>query len=252
MAVDIAKRKVDASLAQAKLHHQQVLDRDADIKTLHKTIADKDAAYTTLQGVAATHFEQLQRVDSAAQLDWRSCAPACSSGGEVVRQGFMHDPHLAAAAGPWFGVPGPSIADLKLNACLCRLLATRFPAAMHIQAGESRRVVLTIHPQHDRSAVPPVAAVSSAVGSVVPPEVSATSSSASGLVPSSVGGSTNSAHFTRRHPRTLNQLRRAPLSILTPRGQLRRYANPKPDTAARFHRRPSAPPPPQVRLSVAR
>ncbi|KAF1786534.1 hypothetical protein GQ600_25830 [Phytophthora cactorum] len=56
-AVEIEKGKVTSALAQARPHNQQVLDCDAEIKTLHKPVADRDV---TLQGFTAKHFEQLQ------------------------------------------------------------------------------------------------------------------------------------------------------------------------------------------------
>ncbi|KAG3235704.1 hypothetical protein PI124_g19269 [Phytophthora idaei] len=156
-ALEIEKSKVDSTLAQARLHHQQVQDCIAEIKTLHQTILDKDAAYVTLQGVAAKHFEQLQE---SARLLNSTGDPALRHAQTVVkdqravilrqkriiqRQGCLslHDPHMAAAAGAGLDVPGLNPADLKLNARLCRLLGMRFSEVMDIPAGESRRVELT-------------------------------------------------------------------------------------------------------------
>ncbi|ETK72380.1 hypothetical protein L915_20518, partial [Phytophthora nicotianae] len=55
------KSKVAAVFAQADLHQQQVLARNAEIKALRQTFTDKDTAYSTLQGAAAKHFEQQQK-----------------------------------------------------------------------------------------------------------------------------------------------------------------------------------------------
>ncbi|ETO60734.1 hypothetical protein F444_21125 [Phytophthora nicotianae P1976] len=55
------KSKVAAVFAQADLHQQQVLARNAEIKALRQTFTDKDTAYSILQGVAAKHFEQQQK-----------------------------------------------------------------------------------------------------------------------------------------------------------------------------------------------
>ncbi|KAF1785340.1 hypothetical protein GQ600_9196 [Phytophthora cactorum] len=227
-AVEIEKSKIDSALAQARLHHQRVQDRTAEIKTLHQTIADKDAAYVTLQGVAAKHFEQLQE---AARLLNSTSDPALRHAQAVVkdpravilrqkciiqRQGYLplHGPHMAAAAGAGLDV-------------------------MDIPATESRRVELTILPRQDGSATSPIAAMSSAVA----PIASSEAPLSSGPAANSAGGPASSASFLQRPLRTLNQLRRAPLSTLTPKEQLRRYANPTSLTTAGSSRRTSAPPP---------
>ncbi|KAG3067904.1 hypothetical protein PI124_g21731 [Phytophthora idaei] len=178
-AVEIEKGKVTSALAQAKFHNQQVLDCDADIKRLHKPVADKRAAYVTLQGVTAKHGEQLKESarlpNSTGDLVIRHAQAVVKDQRAInLRQKriFQHQgclpmrsPHMAAAAGDGLDVPGLNLADLKLNARLCRLLETRFPAVLNIPAGESRRVELTMHPRQDGSTVSSVAAVCSAAAS---------------------------------------------------------------------------------------
>ncbi|KAG3013006.1 hypothetical protein PC120_g13526 [Phytophthora cactorum] len=129
----------------------------------------------------------------------------------IRRQGFLplHDPHMAAA-GAGLDVAGINHADLKLDPWLCRLLEMRFAGVMDIPAGESRRT-----------------------------------SVASGPAASSADGPASSASLSQCPLRTLDQLRRAPLSTLTPKEQLRRYTNPKSPTAAGTCRRSLAPPPAQ-------
>ncbi|KAG2764140.1 hypothetical protein PC116_g26545 [Phytophthora cactorum] len=148
---------------------------------------------------------------------------------------------MAAAAGAGLDVPGLNPADLKLNARLCRLFEMRFPEVVYIPAGESRRFELTIHPRQDGSGASPIAAVRSAAT----PAGSSETSVAFGPVASSAEEPASSASLLPRPHRTLDKLRRAPLSTLTPKEQLGRYANPKSPTAAGSRRCPSAPPPPQ-------
>ncbi|KAG3234991.1 hypothetical protein PI124_g19974 [Phytophthora idaei] len=231
-------------------HHQQVQNRTAEIKTLHQTIADKDAAYVTLQGVAAKHFEQLHEptrlLNSTSDPALRHAQAVVKDQQAVIlrqkriiqRQGCLplHEPHMAAAAGAGLDVPGLNPADLKLNARLCRLLEMRFPEVMNIPAGESRRVELTIHHRQDGSATSPFVSMSSAVAPIASPEAPVASGPAA-------SGPASSASFLQRSLRTLNQLRRARLSTLTPKEQLRRYANPKSLMTAGSRRRTSAPPP---------
>ncbi|KAG6952511.1 hypothetical protein JG688_00013249 [Phytophthora aleatoria] len=135
---------------------------------------------------------------------------------------------MAAAAGAGLDVPGLNPADLKLNAQLCRLLEMRFPE-------------LTIHPRQDGSGASHIAAVRSEAT----PAGSSVTSVAFGPVASSAEEPASSASLLPRPHRTLDKLRRAPLSTLTPKEQLGRYANPKSPTAAGSRRCPSAPPPPQ-------
>ncbi|EGZ29723.1 hypothetical protein PHYSODRAFT_323209 [Phytophthora sojae] len=120
----------------------------------------------------------------------------------------MHDPHMAVAAAAGLGVPGMNPADLQLNARLCRFLTQRFPEVMDIPAGETRRVELITHPRADGAATTPPVAVSSA-GSFL--------------------------------GKSVEQLRRARLDMLTPAEKLRRYSNPKSATAAGPRRKPQKP-----------
>ncbi|KAF1786536.1 hypothetical protein GQ600_25832 [Phytophthora cactorum] len=134
---------------------------------------------------------------------------------------------MAAAAGAGLDVPGLNPADLKLNARLCRLLrcdSLSWPFILDkmSQARLYRRREIGGDPAG-----------------------SSETSVAFGPVASSAEEPASSASLLPRPHRTLDKLRRAPLSTLTPKEQLGRYANPKSPTAAGSRRCPSAPPPPQ-------
>ncbi|ETL25839.1 hypothetical protein L916_20377, partial [Phytophthora nicotianae] len=100
------KSKVAAVFAQADLHQQQVLARNAEIKALRQTFTDKDTAYSILQGVAAKHFEQQQKsarlLNSTNDQSLRHTLPTIENQRAVIvrqkqviaRQGYisMHGP----------------------------------------------------------------------------------------------------------------------------------------------------------------
>ncbi|KAE9096299.1 hypothetical protein PF006_g23814 [Phytophthora fragariae] len=163
----------------------------------------------------------------------------------------MHDPHMAAAAGAGLDVPGLNLADLQLNARLCRTLAMRFPEVMDIPAGETRTVELVIHSRADGGASLPQGSASSAgssLGLASPPSgiPSGVGVSAPTGLPSGVSSATSTQSSSRVHAppsKSIDQLHRARLDTLTPAEKLRRYSNPKSSTAAGSRVKPHVPPP---------
>ncbi|KAI9998265.1 hypothetical protein PInf_002631 [Phytophthora infestans] len=155
-AIAAEQSKVDAALGQAQLHHQQVLDLDAEIDVLLRSIFERDAAFITLQGIAYKHFEQLQEsvrlYSSTGTQPLRHAQSVIAEQRAVIlrqkrlirRNGIipMHDPHMAAAAGGNLQVPGLDPSDLLLIPRLCRVLESRFPEVLNIPAGETRRLEL--------------------------------------------------------------------------------------------------------------
>ncbi|KAF4029245.1 hypothetical protein GN244_ATG19049 [Phytophthora infestans] len=231
-AMEAEQGKVKAALSQAQLHHQQVLDRDAEIAVLLRSISERDAAFVTLQGIAFKHSERLQQsvqlYSSTGTQPLRHAQLVIAEQRAVIlrqerlipRNGVipMHDPHMAAAAGAGLEVPGLDPSDLRLNARLCRVLDSRFPKVLHIPAGETRRLGLIVHPRQDASVT------GSAAGpTVAPPAATATS---------------------QPEP-TVAQLYHTPLADLTSTQRLRRYANPKSPTAAGPRHCSPPPHPPQ-------
>ncbi|GMF33101.1 unnamed protein product [Phytophthora fragariaefolia] len=141
----VARSQADAQVAAAFRHadgfKRQIQDRDQEIAALRVSIADRDRTYADLQGMASTHFAQLQEsarllVDGSSQplrhaqsVITHQRAVILRQKRVIARQGFipMHDPHMAAAAAGGLDAPGLSLNDVQLNARLCRILAERFP-----------------------------------------------------------------------------------------------------------------------------
>ncbi|GMF33967.1 unnamed protein product [Phytophthora fragariaefolia] len=120
---------------------------------------ERDIAYTALQGVAPSYFEQVQEaaaVISSGEAD-RSLRFAnqtidnqrrviqCQK--NVLRYNgriSVTDPALARAAAAGIDASGLLPGDLALNARLCRLLETRWPELSQVQPREVREITLRI------------------------------------------------------------------------------------------------------------
>ncbi|KAE8991291.1 hypothetical protein PR002_g20899 [Phytophthora rubi] len=187
-------RKIKSAFKHSADYVQKVKKLEEEVVTLTQALADRDHAYAELHAVSSKHFEQLQESTSLlltgdSQPLRHAKAVIDSQRQVILRQKRviarewkipMHDPHMAAAAGAGLDVPGLNLADLQLNARLCRTLAMRFPEVMDIPAGETRTVELVIHPREDGGASGPQGSLSSAGSSL------GLGSPPSGL-PSSVG-----------------------------------------------------------------
>ncbi|KAE8965178.1 hypothetical protein PF011_g28399 [Phytophthora fragariae] len=258
-------RKIKSAFKHSADYVQKVKKLEEEVVTLTQALADRDRAYAELHAVSSEHFEQLQESTSLLltgdSQPLRHAKAVIDSQRQVIlrqkrviaREGKipMHDPHMAAAAGAGLDVPGLNLADLQLNARLCRTLVMRFHEVMDIPAGETRTVELVIHPRADGGASLPQGSTSSAgsfLGLGSPPSgiPSGVGVSASTGLPSGVSSATSTQSSSRVHapPRkSIDQLHRARLDTLTPAEKLRRYSNPKSSTAAGPRVKPHVPPP---------
>ncbi|KAE9171356.1 hypothetical protein PF005_g27177 [Phytophthora fragariae] len=258
-------RKIKSAFKHSADYVQKVKKLEEEVVTLTQALADRDHAYAELHAVSSKPFEQLQESTSLLltgdSQPLRHAKAVIDSQRQVIlrqkrviaREGKipMHDPHMAAAAGAGLDVPGLNLADLQLNARLCRTLAMRFPEVMDIPAGETRTVELVIHPREDGVASVPQGSLSSAGSSLglgSPPSGIPSSVGVpvpTGL-PSGVSSATSTQSSSRVHAppsKSIDQLHRARLDTLTPAEKLRRYSNPKSSTAAGSRVKPHVPPP---------
>ncbi|KAE9245967.1 hypothetical protein PF002_g6967 [Phytophthora fragariae] len=258
-------RKIKSAFKHSADYVQKVKKLEEEVVTLTQALADRDHAYAELHAVSSKHFEQLQESTSLLltgdSQPLRHAKAVINSQRQVIlrqkrviaREGKipMHDPHMAAAAGAGLDFPGLNLADLQLNARLCRTLAMRFPEVMDIPAGETRTVELVIHPREDGGASVPQGSLSSAGSSLglgSPP--SGLPSSVGVPVPTGLPSGVSSATSTKSSSRvyappskSIDQLHRARLDTLTPAEKLRWYSNPKSSTAAGSRVKPHVPPP---------
>ncbi|GMF43577.1 unnamed protein product [Phytophthora fragariaefolia] len=179
-------------------HLRRMVDqRDKDLKRMSEVLAERDVAYSALQVVASSYFEQVQ-----------AAAAIISSGGADRALGFANqtidnqrrviqrrviqrqknilrhngwisvtDPALALVAAAGFDAPGLSPGDLALNARLCRLLEARRPELSQVQPSEVREITLRVSGPMAPSSAPvslPLSSAaptsnSSAAGLAMPP-----------------------------------------------------------------------------------
>ncbi|GMF57360.1 unnamed protein product [Phytophthora fragariaefolia] len=118
---------------------------------MSEVLAERDVAYSALQGVASSYFEQVQ--EAAARQK------------NVLRHNdriSVADPALALAAAAGIDAPGLSPGDLALNARLCRLLEARWPELSQFQPSEVREITLRVSGPVSPSSAPVSLPLSSA------------------------------------------------------------------------------------------
>ncbi|GMF33636.1 unnamed protein product [Phytophthora fragariaefolia] len=139
---------------------QQLVDqRDKDLKRMSEVLAERDVAYSALQGVASSYFEQVQEaavVISAGGADraLRFASPTIDNQRRIIQRQknvlrhngriSVTDPALALAAATGIDAPGLSPGDLALNARLCRHLETRWPELSQVQPSQVREITLRV------------------------------------------------------------------------------------------------------------
>ncbi|GMF49870.1 unnamed protein product [Phytophthora fragariaefolia] len=128
-----ANRQVDSCQQLADHLRRMVDQRDKDLKRMSEVLAERDVAYSALEGVASSYFEQVQEA-SARQKN------VLRHNGRIS----VTDPALALAAAAGIDAPGLSPGDLALNARLCRLLETRWPELSQVQPSEVREITLRV------------------------------------------------------------------------------------------------------------
>ncbi|GMF49081.1 unnamed protein product [Phytophthora fragariaefolia] len=154
-----ANRRVD-SCQQLVDHLRRMVDqRDKDIKRMSKVLAERDVAYSALQGVASSYFEQVQ--EAAAVISSGGADRALRFADQtidnqrrviqrqknVVRHNgriSVTDPALALAAAAGIDAPGLSPGDLSFNARLYRLREARWPELSQVQPSEAREITLRV------------------------------------------------------------------------------------------------------------
>ncbi|GMG17513.1 unnamed protein product [Phytophthora fragariaefolia] len=100
---------------------------------MSEVLAEREVAYSALQGVASSYFEQVQ--EAAARQK------------NVLRHNdriSVADPALALAAAAGIDAPGLSPGGLALSARLCRLLEARWPELSQVQPSEVREITLRV------------------------------------------------------------------------------------------------------------
>ncbi|GMF56441.1 unnamed protein product [Phytophthora fragariaefolia] len=137
-----ANRRVDSCQQLVEHLRRMVNQRDKDLKRMSEVLAKRDVAYSALQGVASSYFEQVQ--EAAAVISSGGADRALRFANQTIdnqrrviqrqKNVLRHngrisvaDPALALAAAAGFDAAGLSPGDLALNARLCRLLEARWP-----------------------------------------------------------------------------------------------------------------------------
>ncbi|GMF49837.1 unnamed protein product [Phytophthora fragariaefolia] len=141
-------------------------------------LAERDVAYSALQGVASSYFEQVQEAaavisscgaDRALRfanqtIDNQRRVIQCQK--NVLRHNgriSVTDPALAlAAAAAGIDASGLSPDDFALNARLCRLLEKRWPELSQVQPSEVREITLRVSGPVSPSSAPVSVPLSSA------------------------------------------------------------------------------------------
>ncbi|GMF43536.1 unnamed protein product [Phytophthora fragariaefolia] len=141
-------------------HLRRMADqRDKDLKRMSEVLAERDVAYSALQGVASSYFEQVQ--EAAAVISSGGADRALRFANQTIdnqprviqrqKNVLRHngrisvtDPALALAAAAGIDAPGLSPGDLALNARRCRLLETRWPELSQVQPSEVREITLRV------------------------------------------------------------------------------------------------------------
>ncbi|GMF51342.1 unnamed protein product [Phytophthora fragariaefolia] len=154
-----ANRRVD-SCQQPVDHLRRMVDQRAkDLKRTSEVLAERDIAYSVLQGVASSYFEQVH--EAAAVISSGGADRALRFANQTIenqrlviqrqKNVLRHngrisetDPALALAAAAGIDAPVLSPCDLAPNAPLCRLLETRWPEMSQVQPGEVREITLQV------------------------------------------------------------------------------------------------------------
>ncbi|GMF37839.1 unnamed protein product [Phytophthora fragariaefolia] len=171
-------------------HLRRMVDqRDKDLKRMSEVLDERDIAYSALQGVASSYFEQVQEAaavisSGGADRALRFANQTIDNQRRVIQRQknvlrhngriLVTNPALAlAAAAGVDDAPGLLPGDLALNARLCRLLEPRWPELSQVQPGEVREITLRV----SGPVAPSSAPVSLPLSSAAP----TSSSSAAGL-----------------------------------------------------------------------
>ncbi|GMF46777.1 unnamed protein product [Phytophthora fragariaefolia] len=172
-----ANRRVD-SCQQLVDHLRQMVDQcGKDLKRMSEVLAERDVAYSVLQGVASSYFEQVQ--EAAAVISSGGADRALRFANQTIdnqrrviqrqKNVLRHngrisvtDPALAVAAAAGIDAPGLSPGDLALNARQCRLLEARWPELPQLQPSEVREITLRVSGPMAPSSVPVSLPLSSA------------------------------------------------------------------------------------------
>ncbi|GMF48308.1 unnamed protein product [Phytophthora fragariaefolia] len=165
--------------------------RDKDLKRMSEVLAERDVAYSAIQGMAHSYFEQVQDAAAMASSYFEQVQDAAAvvlSGGAVRALRFANqtidnqrrviqrqenilrhngrisvaDPVLALAAAAGIDAPGLSPGDLVLNARPCRLLEARCPELSQVQSSEVREITLRVSGPEAPSSAPVSLPLSSA------------------------------------------------------------------------------------------
>ncbi|GMF58233.1 unnamed protein product [Phytophthora fragariaefolia] len=133
--------------------------RDKDLKRMSEVLAERDVAYSALQGVASSYFEQVQ--EAAAVISSGGADRALRFANQTIdnqrrviqrqKNVLRHngrisvaDPALALAAAAGIDAPGLLPGDLALTARPCRLLEARWPGLSQVQPSEAREITLRV------------------------------------------------------------------------------------------------------------
>ncbi|GMF53006.1 unnamed protein product [Phytophthora fragariaefolia] len=215
-----ANRRVN-SCQQLVDHLRRMVDqRDKDLKRMSEVLAERDVAYSALQGVATSYFEQV--LDAAAVISSGGADRALRFANQTIdnqrrviqrqKNVLRHngrisvaDPALALAAATGIDAPGLSPSDLALNARLCRLLEARWPELSQVQPSEVREITLRVSG--------PVASSSAPVSLPLSSAAPTSNSSAAGLamtpadfpVPSAEPRRVPGSPFRRDHLKPVNR-----------------------------------------------
>ncbi|GMF56357.1 unnamed protein product [Phytophthora fragariaefolia] len=152
--------------------------RDKDLKRMSEVLAVRDVAYSALQAVASSYFEQVQ--EAAAVISSGGADRALRFANQTIdnqrrliqrqKNVLRHngrisvaDPALALAAAAGIDAPGLSPGDLALNALLCRLLEARWPELSRVQPSEVREITLRVSDPMVLSSAPVCLPLTSAV-----------------------------------------------------------------------------------------
>ncbi|GMF53861.1 unnamed protein product [Phytophthora fragariaefolia] len=145
---------------------------------MSEVLVERDGAYSALQGVASSYFEQVQ--DAAAVIssggadhELRFANQTIDNQRRVIQRQknvlrhngriSVTDPALALPAAAGIDAPGLSPGDLALNARLCRLLEARWPELSQVQPNEVREITLRVSGPMAPSSAPVSLPLSSAV-----------------------------------------------------------------------------------------
>ncbi|GMF40703.1 unnamed protein product [Phytophthora fragariaefolia] len=189
-----ANRRVDSCQQRVDHLRRMVDQRDKDLKRMSEVLAERDVAYSALQGMASSYFEQVQ--EAAAVISSGGADRALRFSNQTIdnqrrviqrqKNVLQHngrtsvtDPALAIAAAAGIDAPGLSPGDLALNARLCRLLEARWPELSQVQPSEVREITLRVSD--------PMAPISAPVSLPLSSAAPTSNSSAAGLAMTPAG-----------------------------------------------------------------